>query len=159
MPRLLTVPLDGSRCAKPMHRVTLDFANAGIEVVAEGPVEENELTLVFSEMREAAYKLQGRPIRCFIDLRQTTISSPEMAQRIKEHQQAMAKLGMHRVAEIVTSSLLALQMNRVAREAGVHERVQRFSDADVASRWLRSGRQPADRWAGENGSTRPSSPT
>ena len=128
-----------------MHRVTLDFANAVIELVAEGAFDQNEMTEVFSEMREAAYKLQGRAIKCFIDLRQTTISSPEMAQRIKEHQQAMAKLGMHRVVEVVTSSLLALQMNRVAREAGVHERVQRFSDADVAKRWLLSGAQPDDR--------------
>jgi hypothetical protein len=95
-----------------MHRVTLDFANAVIELVAEGPVDQNEMTEVFSEMREAAYKLQGRAIKCFIDLRQTTISSPEMAQRIKEHQQAMAKLGMQRVAEVVTSSLLALQERR-----------------------------------------------
>jgi hypothetical protein len=130
---------------KPMHRVTLDFANAVIELVAEGAVDQSEMTEVFSEMREAAYKLQGRAIKCFIDLRQTTISSPEMAQRIKEHQQAMAKLGMQRVAEVVTSSLLALQMNRVAREAGVHERVQRFSDADVAKRWLLSGVRPDDR--------------
>ena len=130
---------------KPKHRVTLDYANAVIELVADGPVDANELTQVFSEMREAAYKLRGRAIKCFIDLRLATISSPEMAQKIKEHQQAMAKLGMHRVAEVVTSSLLALQMNRVAREAGVHERVQRFSDADAARRWLLSGKQPDDR--------------
>lgn len=128
-----------------MHNVTIDTANAVIELVAEGLVDKYEMARVSLEMREAARKLQGRSIKCFIDLRKTTISSPEMAELIKEHQQAMAKLGMDRVAEVVTSSLLALQMNRVAREAGVHERVQRFSDERVARRWLLAGEHPDDR--------------
>ena len=46
------------------------------------------------------------------------------------------KNGVKRVAEIVESDIVALQLNRVARESGTDKILRRFWEEESAREWL-----------------------
>lgn len=120
-----------------MPEVTTDDAQALIHVVVTGNEREREqVELTLKTIQEAAQSLADRPIKCLVDLRKAEVVSPEIAELIRQHQQTMARLGVVRTAEIVVSSMVALQLNRIAHEAGVHERIRRFTAEEEARQWL-----------------------
>ena len=118
-----------------MSEVTTEDALALIKVVVTAS-EREPVAQVLAAVQKAAESLAGRPIKCLVDLRKAEVVSPEVADLLREHQQAMARLGVVRTAEIVVSSLVALQLNRIAREAGVHERIVHFTTESDARQWL-----------------------
>ena len=121
-----------------MDEVTTDTVNALIRVVVTVS-EKEQVTRLLGAVQEAAESLAGRPIKCLADLRQAGVVSPEVVEILKDHQRTMSRLGVMQTAEVVVNSLVALQLNRVAREAGVDDRIRRFATYDEAQDWLLRG--------------------
>ncbi len=93
---------------------------------------------------------QGRCVRGF------RLMSPRKspAEKIRAVQEFGLELGvMLRVAEIIESDIVALQLNRVARESGTDKVLRRFWDEDAAHEWLLHGdsEQPALFWGAPGG--------
>jgi hypothetical protein len=102
----------------------------------EGVVTVEELDQL---IRDTAIKVKafgGQPFGILVDLRTMLMSSAGATERIKAHQTQLMKLGLRKSAEVVGSAGTALQLNRVARESGMAPMLQRFTDFDVARKWL-----------------------
>ena len=76
---------------------------------------------------------------CPNDLGRDVGLAAEVADKIKAVQEFGLQNGVKRVAEIVESDLVALQLNRVARESGTDKILRRFWEDDSAFDWLVHG--------------------
>lgn len=122
-----------------MFQIKIDKIHSIIELHLEGIIQMDEMTQFVDQLRTATLSLKGNPIKIKADLRRFKPSSPVVADMIREVQEFGISNGVIRVAEMVESEVLALQLNRVARESGTHKILHRFFDEQEAREWLIHG--------------------
>jgi hypothetical protein len=122
-----------------MFHVKVEKLHSIIDVHVEGVIHMEEMTQTVNQLKAATLALKGNQIKIKADLRRFKPSSAEVADMIRQVQEFGISNGVIRVAEMVESEILALQMNRVARESGTHKILQRFADENEAREWLING--------------------
>ncbi len=122
-----------------MFQVKIDKVNSIIELHLEGIIQMDEMTQFVDQLRVATLSLKGAQIKIKADMRRFKPSSPAVADMIRQVQEFGLNNGVIRVAEMVESEILALQLNRVARESGTHKILHRFADESEAREWLVHG--------------------
>jgi hypothetical protein len=119
-----------------MFQIKVDKIQCIIEFHLEGIFQMDEMTQFVDELKGSTLSLKGGQIKIKADLRRFKPSSPEVADMIRQVQEFGINNGVVRVAEMVESEVLALQLNRVARESGTHKILHRFADEQEAREWL-----------------------
>jgi hypothetical protein len=127
-----------------MFEIKVDQPYAIVEFVLAGLVDVGEMERFVRDLEKATLSLKGRAIKIKADVRALQPASPTVAEMIKEVQAFGIKSGVKRVAEIVESDVLALQLNRVARESGTDKILRRFWDDESAREWLIHGDPPPE---------------
>lgn len=127
-----------------MFDIKVDRIQAMVEFVLEGRVRLEEMENFVNELRKSCESLQGREILIKADVRGFRPMAPEVAEKIRAVQEFGIELGVKRVAEIIESDIVALQLNRVARESGTDKILRRFWDEDAAHEWLMNGDDSPD---------------
>lgn len=122
-----------------MFQIKIDKVQSIIEIHLEGIVQMDEMVQFVDQLKAATLSLKGGQLKIKADLRRFKPSSPEVADMIRQVQEFGINNGVIRVAEMVESEVLALQLNRVARESGTHKILHRFADEGEAREWLVHG--------------------
>ena len=135
-----------------MYQVKLDKVHAMVEFILDGYIRVEEMQRFVAELSAATSELVGRDIKIKADLRTFRPASPEAAEMIRGVQEFGIKTGVVRVAEMVDSQIVALQLNRVARESGTDKILRRFWEEAPAREWLLHG-DDEDSNRGPNGSS------
>ena len=119
-----------------MYEISTDDEHAIVAFQLSGLVRNDEIDEFVAELQSATLGLQGREIKIRADLRAFSPASQEVADKIRAVQEFGLKNGVKRVAEIVESDIVALQLNRVARESGTDKILRRFWEEESAREWL-----------------------
>jgi H2-forming N5,N10-methylenetetrahydromethanopterin dehydrogenase-like enzyme len=127
-----------------MFEIKVDQPYAIVEFVLAGLVDVSEMDRFVKDLEKATLSLKGRAIKIKADVRALRPAAPTVAEMIKEVQAFGIKSGVKRVAEIVESDVVALQLNRVARESGTEKILRRFWDDESAREWLIHGDPPPE---------------
>jgi hypothetical protein len=122
-----------------MFQIKLDKINSVIDFELDGIIQIDEMKLFVEQLRLATLTLAGTEIKIKADLRRFRPAAPGVADMIREVQEFGLTMGVKRVAEMVDSEVVALQLNRVARESGTHKILRRFVDPQEAREWLLYG--------------------
>lgn len=122
-----------------MYKVQIDEDHHIVSFFLEGLIKEAEMKRFVDELSEATLSLKGADIKIRADLRGFQPASEQVAEMIREVQEFGIKSGVKRVAEIVESQMVALQLNRVAKESGTDQILRRFWDEESAREWLING--------------------
>lgn len=128
-----------------MYEIRTDDEHAIVQFTLSGIVRDAEIDAFVDELKKATLQYKGREIKIRADLRAFSPASPEVAEKIKGVQEFGIKNGVKRVAEIVESDIVALQLNRVARESGTDKILRRFWEEESAREWLIHGDLDGDR--------------
>lgn len=126
-----------------MYEIKTDSAHHIIEFFLTGLVREVEIDSFVQELQQATQAFAGQEIKIKADLRAFSPASQAVADKIKAVQEFGLRNGVKRVAEIVESDIVALQLNRVARESGTDKILRRFWEDESARDWLVHGDQRA----------------
>ncbi|MCC6558650.1 MAG: glycosyltransferase [Polyangiaceae bacterium] len=123
-----------------MIEIKVDRIQAMLVIVAAGRVDADELERSRDELAALLASLQGRAIVIKADVRGIKPLSPQAAELIRRGHDRAFELGVRRVAHVVGSEVIALQMARIAREGqGGVRCVRCFWDEAAALEWLLSG--------------------
>ena len=122
-----------------MYQIKTDDNHAIIDFYLSGLVRDSEIDKFVAELVNATQRYSGRQIKIKADLRAFSPASQDVADKIRNVQQFGLQNGVTRVAEIVESDLVALQLNRVARESGTYKILRRFWEDESAQDWLVHG--------------------
>jgi hypothetical protein len=125
-----------------MYQITTDDEHSIINFTLSGAVSVTEIEKFVEQLQRVTISYAGREIKIMADLQHFKPTSSEVAQRIQEVQEFGLKSGVARVAEIVGSHAVAVQLNVVARRSGTANMLRRFADVDEAKAWLISGVVP-----------------
>lgn len=125
-----------------MFKINVDNSNAIIDFFLDGLISAEEMEKFVDELRTATLSLSGREIRIKADVRAFKPASQQVAEMIRGVQEFGLRHGVKRVAEIVESQTVALQLNRVAKESGTDKILRRFWEDDSAVEWLIHGDAP-----------------
>ncbi len=126
-----------------MYEISTDTTHNIVKFRLHGMVAMEEMAAFARELDARGLTLRGRPIKVLGDLRAFKPATPEVGEVIRALQKAGLDAGVARVAEIVESDVVALQLNRVARESGTGKILRRFWDEASALEWLISEDPPA----------------
>jgi len=137
-----------------VYQVKIDKVHAMVEFILDGYIRVEEMQRFIEELKTATATLAGQEIKIKADLRTFRPASPEAAEMIRRVQEFGIQMGVARVAELVDSQIVALQLNRVARESGTDKILRRFWEEVAAREWLLHGDDPAE----DGGETRPTNP-
>lgn len=119
-----------------MHKIKVDDSTALIEVTLDGLIGSDESRTLCAELRRVLTTLAGRPIKILVDAQFLQPVSPEVADEFRSVQRYGKALGLDRVAQVVESSVVILQRNRIMRESGTDPMTRTFRDREAARRWL-----------------------
>lgn len=122
-----------------MYQIQIDKTNAIVEFIVDGYIPMDEMQRFVKELKAATLSLTGREIKIKADMRTFKPASPEAADMLREVQEFGLRSGVKRVAEMVESQIVALQLNRVARESGTDKILRRFWEDAAARQWLLYG--------------------
>ena len=122
-----------------MFEIKSDHTRSIIEFKLQGIVRNEEIDDFIAELQEVTTQFAGGEIKIKADLRLFSPSSQEVADKIKAVQRFGLENGVKRVAELVESDMVALQLNRVARESGTDKILRRFANEAPALVWLVHG--------------------
>jgi len=122
-----------------MYRVDVDQQQALIKLVLGGLIRQEEMRKLGEEFKATIRKLSGRCIKVTADMRTLRASSPEVAEMLGEVQRYAVQHGVMRMAELVNSHLVSLQLNRLERTSGAARIVRHFDDEQSALNWLLHG--------------------
>ena len=122
-----------------MHGVKIDEEHHIIEFFLDGSIDEAEMKAFIPKLEEATLSQKGHDIMIRADVRGFLPASESVAEMIRAVQEFGIKSGVKRVAEVVESQMVALQLNRVARESGTDKILRRFWDEESAREWLIHG--------------------
>jgi hypothetical protein len=125
-----------------MFDVKVDKKHSIVEFVLEGIVRMEEMQAFVQRLKNATLALHGSDIKIKADVRAMRPASPEVADMIRGVQEFGIRSGVKRVAEIVESDIVALQLNRVAHESGTDKILRRFWEEESARDWLIYGDRP-----------------
>ena len=123
-----------------MFEIKVDRINALVEIAVEGRVVVDEMERFLAELKAVLASLQGRAIVIKADLRGISPVAPEVTEMLRRGQDHAIGIGVRRIAEIVESEVVALQLQRVARESGGERILRCFRDEAAALEWLLDGR-------------------
>ncbi len=126
-----------------MYRMDVDKQHALIDLVLDGLIRQDEMRRLGEELKSAIRRFSGRSIKLKADMRTLHASSPEVAQMLGEVQRYAVEHGVMRMAELVHSPLVLLQLNRLERDSGAAKIVRRFGDDRTALQWLLHGERTA----------------
>jgi hypothetical protein len=126
----------GERRPAGVFEVKVDRITALVELVLEGRVLAEEMERFLGELKEVLVSLQGRDVKIKADVRGFSPVAPEVAEMIRKGQEYALGLGVKRMAYVVESDLVALQLNRLARESGTGKIMRCFWDEAEAVEWL-----------------------
>ena len=110
-----------------------------LEVVVSGMARVEEMRKLAQELEAAVTSLRGAEIKVCFDLRTMHPAPPEVTAILGEAQAFMTRAGVSRLAEIVSSEVLALQLQRVAHESGAEKILRRFWEEGAARAWVADG--------------------
>ncbi|WP_224247722.1 STAS/SEC14 domain-containing protein [Hyalangium gracile] len=122
-----------------MYQIQIDKTNAIVDFILDGYIRVDEMQKFVAELKNATMSLTGRDIKIKADVRTFKPASPEAAEMIRQVQEFGLRSGVKRVAELVESQIVALQLNRVARESGTDKVLRRFWEDSAARHWLIHG--------------------
>jgi hypothetical protein len=122
-----------------VYQIQTDKPNAIIEFLIDGYIRPDEMQRFVKELKAVMLGFAGREFKVKADLRTYKPASPEVTEIVREAQEFGVRSGMKRVAELVESQIVALQMNRVARESGMDKILRRFWEDSAARQWLLHG--------------------
>jgi hypothetical protein len=122
-----------------VYQIQIDKTNAIVDFVLDGYIRPDEMQKFVNELKAATMSLSGRDIKIKADVRTFKPASPEAAEMIRAVQEFGLRSGVKRVAELVESQIVALQLNRVARESGTDKVLRRFWEDSAARQWLLHG--------------------
>ncbi|WP_224362871.1 STAS/SEC14 domain-containing protein [Hyalangium versicolor] len=122
-----------------MYQIQIDKTNAIVDFILDGYIRVDEMQKFVAELKLATASLSGRDIKIKADVRTFKPASPEAAEMIRQVQEFGLRSGVKRVAELVESQIVALQLNRVARESGTDKVLRRFWEDSAARQWLIHG--------------------
>jgi hypothetical protein len=122
-----------------MFQVEVDRHHAVVNFILDGYIRVDEMQRFVAELKDAAAVLAGRDIKIKADVRTFKPASPEAADMIRRVQEFGLRAGVTRVAELVESQIVALQLNRIARESGTDKILRRFWQESAARQWLIHG--------------------
>jgi hypothetical protein len=122
-----------------VYQIQVDRVHTLIEIVLEGYIPAEEMQRLAEEMGRIVADFKGREIKLKVDARTFKPASPEAVEILRSMQEQGLQAGVKRVAELVESQIVALQLNRVARESGADKILRRFWDDGAARQWLTSG--------------------
>ncbi|WP_309891566.1 STAS/SEC14 domain-containing protein [Archangium sp.] len=122
-----------------MYSIEINKQHALVEFSLDGTIRADEMMRFMNELKAATVSLAGTEMKVLVDVRTFRPASPEVAEMIRQVQANGLEDGVKRVAELVDSQVVALQLNRVARESGTDKILRRFSDAREARDWLIDG--------------------
>lgn len=122
-----------------MFKVTVDHENAIVEFLLDGIIKKDEMERFVTELRDATLGLTGHAVKIKADVRTFQPASPDVADMIRGVQEFGLRNGVKRVAEVVESQVVALQLNRVARASGTDKILRRFWEDESAREWLIHG--------------------
>jgi len=124
-----------------VYEIKTDPTHHIIDFYLSGLVRNDEIDEFVEELEQITRDFAGHEIKIKADLRAFSPASQVVADKIKAVQQFGIENGVKRVAEIVESDLVALQLNRVARESGTDKILRRFWEDESALEWLLHGDQ------------------
>ncbi len=122
-----------------MYQIQVDKVHTVIELVLDGYIPVEEMQRLAEEMGQIVMSFKGRDIKLKVDARTFKPASPEAVEILRKVQEQGLQAGVKRVAELVESQIVALQLNRVARESGADRILRRFWDDGAARQWLTHG--------------------
>jgi hypothetical protein len=122
-----------------VYQIQVDRTNALVEFMLEGYIRPDEMQKFVNELKDVTTSLAGRDIKIKADLRTFKPASAQAAEMIRDAQEFGLRAGVKRVAELVESQIVALQLNRVARESGTDKVLRRFWEEAAARQWLLHG--------------------
>jgi len=124
--------------SRATHKVHVDEANTLVEWTLDGLFSVADIQAFERDTLASYERLGGKGIRVLSDVRRFKPVSPEVTEAIRGMQERAMRAGVVRAAQVIESATVALQLNRVAHEAGLDAVLRRFSDVDEARRWLLS---------------------
>ena len=95
-----------------------------------------------AELYGVLESLQGRNIRINADLRGLKPVAPQVAEILRRRQEHALECGTTKIAEVVDSEVLALQLKRIARESGSDHITRRFPSDIAARAWILDDNAP-----------------
>ena len=122
-----------------MFQIEVDRQHAIVDFILDGYIRVEEMQRFVADLKAATDSLSGRGIKIKADLRTFRPASPEAADMIRRVQEYGLRNGVMRVAELVESQIVALQLNRIARESGTEKILRRFWQESSARQWLIHG--------------------
>ncbi len=122
-----------------VYKIETDTEHTIVQFFLSGLVRNEEIDGFVTDLQNATLALAGKEIKIRADLRAFSPASPEVADKIRAVQEFGIQNGVKRVAEIVESDVVALQLNRVARESGTDKILRRFWEEESAREWLIHG--------------------
>lgn len=122
-----------------MFEVKVDRISALVEIVVGGQILVEEMECLLSEVKAVLASLQGRGILIKADVRGLRPVAPEVAEMLRRCMDHAVGTGVRRIGEIVESELVALQIQRLARESGAERVLRCFRDEASAVEWLLHG--------------------
>jgi hypothetical protein len=122
-----------------VFQIEVDRQHAIVDFILDGYIRVEEMQRFVAELRGATDALLGRDIKIKADMRTFRPASPEAADLIRRVQEYGLRSGVVRVAELVESQIVALQLNRIARESRTDRILRRFWQESSARQWLIHG--------------------
>jgi hypothetical protein len=117
----------------------VDHLHAVVEVTLEGLMSPEEVRQGHAELQRLLVNLRGRRFKILADVRRLRPLAPEVAEAFRAMQEHALAAGLERAAQVVDSSIVELQRNRISREAGTQSKTRSFKDRDEALDWLVRG--------------------
>jgi SpoIIAA-like len=125
-----------------MYKVNVDEALGLVEIQQQGMIKLEEAQQLTAEVRRGIASLRGRSVKILVDTRFLHPVPPGVDQEMRDVQVYGLAHGVDRVAQVVESSVVLLQRNRIMREAGSEPMTRIFREPESARKWLLSGKEP-----------------
>jgi hypothetical protein len=122
-----------------VFQIEVDRQHAIVDFILDGYIRVEEMQRFVADLKGATDSLLGRDIKIQADLRTFKPASPEAMDMIRRVQEYGLRSGVVRVAELVESQIVALQLNRIARESHTDRILRRFWQESSARQWLIHG--------------------
>ena len=119
-----------------MFQIEVDRQHGIVDFILDGYIRVEEMQRFVAELRGATDSLSGKDIKIKADVRTFKPASPEAADMIRRVQEYGLRSGVVRVAELVESQIVALQLNRIARESHTDRILRRFWQESSARQWM-----------------------
>jgi hypothetical protein len=122
-----------------VFQIEVDRNHAIVDFILDGYIRVEEMQRFVAELRGATDSLTGQVIKIKADVRTFKPASPEATDMIRRVQEYGLRSGVVRVAEMVESQIVALQLNRIARVSQTDRILRRFWQEAPARQWLIHG--------------------